>query len=88
MIISLGFILCFVPVALAGSFILRWFQLAFLYNRLEKYFSDIGITLIVTILLVTIASIIVCLKLKPFDKIVKRISSGGEKPLWKKKSNV
>ena len=79
MSISLGFILSFVPVALAGSLVLRWFQLAFLYNTLDKYFSDIGITLGVTVLLVTIASIIVCRKLKPFDTIIKRISSGGEK---------
>ena len=79
MSISLSFILSFVPVALAGSLVLRWFQLAFLYNTLDKYFSDIGITLGVTVLLVSIASIIVCRKLKPFDAIIKRISSGGEK---------
>ena len=79
MSISLGFILSFVPVAISGSLLLRWFQLAFLYNTLDKYFSDIGITLGVTVLLVIIASIIVCLKLKPFDAIVKRISSGGAK---------
>ena len=79
MSISIGFILSFVPVAISGSLLLRWFQLAFLYNTLDKYFSDIGITLGVTVLLVIIASIIVCLKLKPFDAIVKRISSGGAK---------
>ena len=79
MSISLGFILSFVPVAISGSLLLRWFQLSFLYNNMENYWSDIGITLGVTVLLVIIASIIVCLKLKPFDAIVKRISSGGAK---------
>ena len=79
MSISLGFILSFVPVALTGSLLLRWFQLSFLYNNMEKYWSDIGITLGVTILLLIISSIIVCLKLKPFDVIINRISSEGVK---------
>lgn len=79
MSISLGFILSFVPVALSGSLLLRWFQLSFLYNNMEKYWSDIGITLGVTILLLIISSIIVCLKLKPFDVIINRISSEGVK---------
>lgn len=88
MSISLGFILSFVPVALTGSLLLRWFQLSFLYNNMEKYWSDIGITLGVTILLLIISSIIVCLKLKPFDVIINRISSEGVKATAEEKKTV
>jgi len=79
MSIIFGFLISFVPVALAGSLLLRWFQLAFLYNTLDRYFADIAPTLGVTVVLMIISSIIVCLKLKPFDSIVNRISSGGAK---------
>lgn len=88
MSISLGFILSFVPVAISGSLLLRWFQLSFLYNNMEKYWSDIGITLGVTILLLIISSIIVCLKLKPFDVIINRISSEGVKATAEEKNSV
>ena len=69
----LGFILCFAPVALAGSLILRWFQLSFLYNNMEKYWSDIGVTLGVTILILIIACLIAIKLLLPFNRITKKI---------------
>lgn len=69
----LGFILCFAPVALAGSLILRWFQLSFLYNNMEKYWSDIGVTLGVTIFILIIACLIAIKILSPFNRIAKKI---------------
>lgn len=85
MSIIVGFIISFVPVALAGSLLLRWFQLSFLYNTLDKYFSDIGITLCVTIFLLLLFLIIIILKLRPFQSVVKRIQSGGEKASFEEK---
>ena len=85
MSITLYFILSFAPVALAGFLLLRWFQLAFLYNTVERYFTDIGPTLGIAFVFIIITSIFVYIKLKPFDAIIKRISSGGEKATLEEK---
>lgn len=68
MSITLYFILSFAPVVLAGFLLLRWFQLAFLYNTVERYFTDIGPTLGVAFVFIIITSIFVYIKLKPYNK--------------------
>lgn len=85
MSITLYFILSFAPVVLAGFLLLRWFQLAFLYNTVERYFTDIGPTLGIAFVFIIFTSIFVYIKLKPFDAIIKRISSGGEKATLEEK---
>ena len=85
MSITLYFILSFAPVTLAGFLLLRWFQLAFLYNTVERYFTDIGPTLGIAFVFIIITSIFAYIKLKPFDAIIKRISSGEEKATLEEK---
>lgn len=85
MSISLGFILSFVPVAISGSLLLRWFQLSFLYNNMENYWSDIGITLGVTLFLVFSSSIMACMRLKPFQEIISNIQNNNHKATQEEK---
>ena len=72
----LGFILCFAPVALAGSLILRWFQLSFLYNNME-IIKSIPIELVTLIWgsMVTLLLVLHNRNIKKLDKKIKELEN-------------
>lgn len=79
MSLFLSFVAFFVPATYITTLLIRWYSLAFLYRTLYNYWSGCGLALITT----TVLLIIVCSLLYPFfarfDKISRRIKSGGAK---------
>lgn len=62
---------------------MRLFARKFLYH--EPFWAGIGITLIVTCVLILISALIVYKITRPFDVVVKRVKAGGEKPTEEEK---